>query len=152
MGSARSATNANSTSKSNATLVGGGVGGAIAAISTQITDPVYRNLVTVAAPVIAVILTSVYDASALMIRNWWHQSTQSYHEKKTTEYARKILKHPDSSAEVKEKALKAIANAQIATLEFHESNLNMASQQKFTGAGKRNQIAAAPNQVESKTK
>lgn len=143
MSAARSVTSAKFKPASNATLVGGGVGGAIAAISTQITNPVIRNLVTVAAPVIAVILSGAYDALLFIARTWWQQITQSYLEKKTTDYAQKVLEHPYSSIEAKEKAAKAISNAQIATLEFHQGNLNMVSQQNYTKAGKRNQIAAA---------
>lgn len=146
----RSGTRNSSSAKSSAPIVGGGVGGIIAVISTQIKDPFFRNLVTVAAPLIAVAATSLNGAALFFIRNWWQNTTHSYHERRTTTYAKKILRAEDSSLEAKERAAKALANAQIVTLEFYESNLINVSQLGLKNAGKRNQVIADPSRHDDK--
>jgi hypothetical protein len=129
--------------KSNAPVIGGAGGIGVAAFATQIQDPGYRNLLTVAAPVIAVMLSSIFDATVVMVRNAYQSAIQRWHEQKTTNYAKKLLNDPDSSEEVKARAARAIANAQLATIEYHEKNLTLVSQVAFSEASKQNRGRAA---------
>lgn len=128
MNTARKSGVAAKNTKSNAPIVGGAGGVGIAALATQIEDAALRNLVTVAAPVIAVVLASVFDGIKEVFRNLWRSLRHWWHERQITSYAKKVLKDPQTAPEVKLHAEKAIANAQLATIAFHEKNLNIASE------------------------
>jgi hypothetical protein len=118
---------ASANKKSNAPVVGGAVGSAIAALSTQITDAAWRNLVTVSAPIIAVSVTAIWGAIVQLVKSEWTNFTQRYHTRTATKHYRELLSDPSQPQEVRERAEKAMINAQIATIEFHEKNLNLMS-------------------------
>jgi hypothetical protein len=118
---------ASANKKSNAPVVGAAVGSAIAALSTQITDAAWRNIVTVLAPIIAVSVTAIWGAIVQMVNSDWTNFTQRYHSRTATKHFQGLLSDPSQPQEVRERAEKAMINAQIATIEFHEKNLNLVS-------------------------
>jgi hypothetical protein len=118
---------ASANKNSSAPLVGGAVGSAIAALSTQITDAAWRNLVTVSAPIVAVVLTAIWGGIVQLVKSEWTNFTQRYHARNATKHYRELLSDPSQPQQVRERAEKAMINAQIATIEFHEKNLNLAS-------------------------
>ena len=113
--------------KSNAPVVGGAIGSAIAALSTQITDAAWRNIFTVSAPIIAVCVTAIWSAIVQLIKSEWSLLSQRYHTRSATKHYRGVLADPSQPQAVRKRAEKAMINAQIAAIEFHEKNLNIVS-------------------------
>lgn len=122
--------------KSNGPVVGGAVGSAIAAFSTQITDDTFRNIVIVLAPVIAVCVTSIWNVVCEIARNEWSNYNQRYLTRNATKHYQEVLSDLSQPEEVRERAQKAMINAQIATIEFHERNLNRSAQDEFSASAK----------------
>jgi len=113
--------------KTNAPVAGGAVGSAIAALATQISDAAWRNIVTVSAPIIAVCVTAIWDAFAQLATSAWTNFTQQHHNRTATKHFRAVLSDPTQPQEVRERAERAMINAQLATIEFHEKNVNLVS-------------------------
>lgn len=127
-----------SNKRSNAPVVGGAVGSAIAALSTQIQDQAWRNLITVSAPIIAVSVTAIWGAIVQIIQRMWRDFNQRHATKNATKHYQQLISDPTQPEEVRERAEKAMINAQLATIEYHEKNLNLVSN-PTSEAGKKTQ-------------
>ena len=73
----------------------------------------------------------------------WTNFTQRHHNRTATKHYREVLSDPSQPAEVRERAQKAMINAQIATIEFHERNLNIVSSVEVPQAIKSQERRAA---------
>lgn len=114
-------------SPSNGGVVGGISGVVLGLFATQIEDARLRDLVTVAAPVLAVWLGIIGAGAEFVcrtaVRNWQHSWTSKGLEKN----ARRILDDPNSTDVVKDASREALSKVQLMSLAHYERNVNQAS-------------------------